>query len=182
MQPEEEAIEPSGWLSEKEWKFVQRKLPIACVDIVPIRPGDGATPHVGLIQRTSPFDDGLRWCQIGGRIRRDETVRTSLLRHLHGTLEGVHVLLPSDPQPDYVMQWFPTPPAEQDGVAYGADPRRHAVALSFVVELLGDPVRVEGGEAHRFEWFTYADVAALGDMLWPGTEALLGALLPRTKS
>jgi len=164
------------WIDDDEWARIQRLVPITCVDLVPVRPSAGG-PQFGLIERDSPF--GLRWCQIGGRLRHGETLRDGLLRHLHHTLAGLDVDLPPDPQPDYTMQWFPQPPA--DGVEYGFDPRQHAVALCFRAQVADDaePAAVEGGEAVRFGWLTLAEVDALGETAWPGTAAMIRAIASR---
>lgn len=175
---------PSGWLDDSAWEAIQGAVPIACVDVVPVRRVvESAVHEVGLIRRITPFDGRIAWCQIGGRIQREETVRESILRHLHGTLSGVDVELPADPQPEYVMQWFPTLPSHAPpGVRYGLDPRRHAVALSFAVVTESDPMPVPGGEALEFSWFRSEEVAGLGSDLWPGTESLIEALLTRLAS
>jgi ADP-ribose pyrophosphatase YjhB (NUDIX family) len=164
------------WIDDAEWARVRELVPITCVDLVPVR-DSAAGVQFGLIERDSPF--GLRWCQIGGRLRHGETMRAGLLRHLLHTLAGLDVELPADPQPDYTMQWFPDPPA--DGVSYGLDPRQHAVALCFLARVADDaaPTAVEGGEAVRFGWFTLAEVDALGDTAWPGTAAMIRAIAPR---
>jgi hypothetical protein len=171
-----------GWLDESMWDMIQGAVPIVCVDLVPVRRRTLSEGHeVGLIRRHTPFAGKIAWCQVGGRVHRGETIRDSLLRHLHGTLSGVRVDLPSDPQPGYVMQWFPVlPPSEPAaGVWYGLDPRRHAVALSFGVEIGGDPIPVPGGEAMEFSWFAAEELDALRSELWPGTESLIQALLTR---
>lgn len=175
------------WIDDAQWTRIQQLVPITCVDLVPLTGGDAAgSAHpahgarFGLIERDSPF--GRRWCQIGGRLRHGETLREGLLRHLAQTLTGLDVDLPPDPQPDYTMQWFPHPPAgHADGVAYGLDPRQHAVALCFTAVAPSDaqPVAVEGGEAMRFGWFTLAEVAGLGDRAWPGTAAMIAAIAAR---
>ena len=165
------------WLDDATWEAVRRAVPITCVDLLPLREaGDGT--EIALVQRATPFDAALRWCHVGGRVRRDETLRAALLRHLHETLAGVEVALPADPQPDHVMQWFPdVVDRARDGVAYGWDPRQHAVALCFAVELTGEPAPVPGGEALRFGWFTTEAVAGMGDELWPGTAAVVEAVV-----
>lgn len=161
------------WIDDDHWRLIRALVPVTCVDLVPVR-GAGADVEVGLIERDSPF--GLRWCQIGGRLRHGETVRDGLLRHVRHTLDGLEVELPADPQPDYVMQWFPQPP--DDGVGYGHDPRQHAVALCFLAAAgtAADPRPVEGGEAVRFGWFAPAHVARLGDAAWPGTAAMIAMI------
>lgn len=166
---------PAAWLDDDTWAAAQHALPIVCADLVPFRRNPQGALEAGLILRHSPF--GPRWCQLGGRVRIGETVRGALLRHLDETLSGVEVDLPHDPQPDYVMQWFPEPvPVERDGVVYGHDPRRHAVALAFAVEFAGTPRPVPGGEADAFAWFGLDELRHRADELWPGTLTLVTAL------
>lgn len=145
-------------------------MPLACVDFVLVRDASDGV-EIGLILRDSPF--GRVWCHLGGRIGRGETIREALLRHADDTL-GVTLDLAADPQPDHVYQWFPPDgrPADADMVAYGEDPRKHAIGLSFLVRAQGDPEpRNEGLD---FAWFP---PARLPDPLWPGCRSLLDRLL-----
>jgi ADP-ribose pyrophosphatase YjhB (NUDIX family) len=160
------------WIDDEQWTTIRRLVPVTCVDLVPVRAAASGADEFGLIERDSPF--GLRWCQIGGRLRHGEPMRDGLLRHLQHTLSGLDVVLPPDPQPDYVMQWFPVLPPE-DTVDYGYDPRQHAVALCFLAEAAAGsaPTAVEGGEAVRFGWFSSVQVAAMDAELWPGTGAMI---------
>lgn len=165
-----------SWIADDEWARIRDLVPIACVDLVPVRESaDGQ--QFGLIERDSPF--GLRWCQIGGRLLHGETMRAGLLRHLDHTLQGLDVQLPADPQPDYTMQWFPEAP--EDGIEHGFDPRQHALALCFLTPVAAEaePAVVEGGEGVRFGWFTQAQVEALGAAAWPGTAAMIHRIAQR---
>ena len=167
----------SPWLDDATWEAVQGTVPITCVDLLPFR-NDGA--EVALVLRSTPFGPAPRWCHMGGRVRHGETLRDALLRHLHETVSGAEVVLPADPQPDYVMQWFPdVVDPERDGVAYGWDPRRHAVALCFAVELTGTPEPVPDGEALRFGWFATDSLDGLD--LWPGTATLVSRVSSATR-
>ena len=139
-----------NWLATDDWTWAQQALPIACVDVVPVRVGpDGrAVERVGLIRRDTPHQ-GHRWCLVGGRLWRAESFANAAARQLRETL-GPDVAfdpLPADRQPDHVAQYFPT--ARPDGLL---DPRQHAVTLTFVVPLGGDGV-AHGGEALDFRWF-----------------------------
>ena len=167
------------WIDDATWAAIQASVPIVCADLIPMRRVADRL-EVGLIHRAAPFDDQPRWCQLGGRVRHGETVRAALLRHLHETLHGVSVELPADPQPDYVMQWFPDlAPLDGDGATYGLDPRQHAVSLCYRVELIGEPTAVDGGEGHEFRWFDAATIAdELADTAWPGTLHMVRQLLP----
>ncbi|MGZ0711703.1 DUF4916 domain-containing protein (plasmid) [Coraliomargarita sp. W4R53] len=143
---------------------IESSMPIACVDFVPVR-----DCKAGLILRHSPF--GSVWCHLGGRIERGETIRDALRRHASDTL-GVGLDLPLDPQPAYVYQWFPAAIRPNDGTVHGVDPRKHAIGLSFVVELEGEPA--PQNEALDFEWF---DRDALPEMMWPGSANLVRRLI-----
>lgn len=151
------------------YQQIEQSIPLACVDFVPVRERSQGKEY-GLIQRDSPF--GVVWCHLGGRISRGESIREALLRHADDTL-GVGLDLPTDPQPDYVYQWFPPSdrPADAAGFTFGDDPRKHAIGLSFIVRALGDPQ--PRNEAHAFEWFAFGDRPT---DLWPGCVALLDRL------
>jgi hypothetical protein len=75
-----------------------------------------------------------------------------------------------------VFQWFPSP-RDDEGMAYGMDPRRHSVGLCFALPIAGEPAVVEGGEALDFAWFELANIDQLNGQAWPGTvSAIRGAL------
>lgn len=142
----------------------EHSMPIACVDFVPVRDG-----MVGLILRESPY--GRVWCHLGGRVLRGETIRGAIQRHTADTL-AVTAVIDDEPQPAYVYQWFPDEIAPTDGTPYGRDERKHAIGLSFVIEVDGHPA--PRNEAIEFAYF---DPAALPEPLWPGCEHLLRQLL-----
>jgi ADP-ribose pyrophosphatase YjhB (NUDIX family) len=158
------------FLPDDTYALVEQSIPIACVDFVPERwdySGARGQKQFGLIRRQSPF--GEVWCHLGGRIGRGESIREALLRHADDTL-GVRLLLPADPQPSYVYQWFPPDdrPADASVFRFGDDPRKHAIGLSFTVDLDGDPR--PRNEALAFDWFSLAE---LPTRLWPGARELL---------
>jgi hypothetical protein len=68
--------------------------------------------------------------------------------------------IPSSPQPFTVAEYFPTP-----GVTPFHDPRQHAVALAYVVPVMGDCSPQQ--DALDLAWVTpdeAAALAALGEM------------------
>lgn len=146
-------------------------MPIACVDFVPARVDASGARQIGLILRDSPH--GRVWCHLGGRVQRGETLHDAIGRHARDTL-GVEPVLPTNPQPDYVYEWFPPEIAPNDGTLFGDDPRKHAIGLSFVVQIDGAVTALN--EALDFGWFS---LEALPAPLWPGCETLLAALAPR---
>jgi hypothetical protein len=160
-------------IDDELWVRIQESVPIVSVDLLPVREPADRERAVGLIQRSYPDGSGrLVWSPIGGRLRRDESLRSALLRHVSATLVGVTPDLPPDPQPGYVMQWLSQPP---DRERFGVDPRKHSVGLTFVCPLVGEPAVDPAGEAVAFGWFSEAEVRGLD--LWPGTEIALRALV-----
>jgi ADP-ribose pyrophosphatase YjhB (NUDIX family) len=137
----------SGWLESADWKRAQETVPIVCVDVVPIRlDGASAIEKVGLIFRQTPHQ-GLRWCVVGGRLWRNESLAEAIRRQLRETLgDAIDYRLDVDPQPDYVAQYFPA--AREGGTV---DPRQHSLTPSFCVAIGGQPE--PRGEAMDFRWF-----------------------------
>ena len=142
----------STWLSAEDWRKVQASVPIACVDVLPVRPAKGTDAaarrfdSVGLILRDTPHQ-GRRWCLIGGRMFRNESFPQAVSRQLRETLgRGVTFDLPADVQPDFVAQYFTEP-----GPVGCLDPRQHAIGNTFVVPVAG--TAHAQGEAHDFRWF-----------------------------
>lgn len=139
------AAKTTRWLGERDWRAVQGWVPIACVDVLPIREHPDAT-QIGLILRDTPLE-GRKWCLIGGRLLRDETFAVAIRRQVHEALgQAADTAVPRDPQPLYVAQYMTT-----GSLDFGFDPRQHAIGLIFATELQGE---VEPqGEAHDFRWF-----------------------------
>ena len=134
------------WLSDAEYCRVRETVPIVCVDIVPVQIESDAVQRIGLILRDTP-DQGRRWCLVGGRVMRDETIVEAAARHVRQTLgPNVRFHLEPDAQPVYVSQYFPT--RRPVGVI---DQRQHSVAMNYCIAMVGDVIA--GGEAHEFRWF-----------------------------
>ncbi|MDQ7878357.1 DUF4916 domain-containing protein [Microbacterium sp. QXD-8] len=164
--------EKVSFLPADLYATIEASIPIACVDFVPIRRSDHGL-EVGLILRESPF--GQVWCHLGGRVLHGETLRQAIDRHAVDTL-GIPAIVDHDPQPDFVYQWFPPAVAPHDGTAHGKDPRKHAIGLSFLVEIDGEPV--PRNEALDFR---YVVAGALPDRIWPGSAELIAELTRRSR-
>lgn len=159
------------FLPAELYNLIEESVPIVCVDFIPVqRNAAGDIDRIGLILRHSPF--GEVWCHLGGRVRFGETVAQALQRHATDTIGEIELGLGEDPQPKYVYQWFPERVAPTNGLPFGRDPRKHAVSLTFLVELDALPVAVEGGEALEF---SYWPVDAI-PQTWPGCTELFERL------
>jgi ADP-ribose pyrophosphatase YjhB (NUDIX family) len=144
-------------LPEEEWADIQRKIPIACVDVLPIRWDslDGAPRlHVGLIRRYYPDARASNprevWCVVGGRQYIEETIPEAIVGQLARTL-GVRPMGTPPTDPIRVVEYLLVPRREGDPY----DPRRHAIGPLYPVELAaGVPKRPpHGSEALEFRWF-----------------------------
>lgn len=87
------------FLPDDVYALVERSVPIACVDFVPVRMAPDGRREIGLILRDSPF--GRVWCHLGGRVQHGETVVGALRRHARDTLD-VGVMVEPNAQPAYV--------------------------------------------------------------------------------
>jgi len=142
-----------NWLAADDWKWVQDTMPIACADVVPVQlTGDGKTiQKIGLIHRDTPHQ-GMRWCMVGGRMWRNESLAEAASRQLRETLgPSVRFAIDPDRQPDFVVQYFTTPRA----IGFH-DPRQHAITLAIVVPIEGEITAM--GEAAAFRWFAPNDL------------------------
>ena len=73
--------------------------------------------------------------------------------------------------PFFVNQYFPE---QRPGM--GLDPRKHAIAVCYLVEFSNQSVEtVFGGEGNRFEWMELKHALGRPD-LWPGSELMLRQL------
>lgn len=138
------------WLADDEWERVQRAVPIVCVDVLAVKhTGERASrvAAVGLILRETPHQ-ARRWCLIGGRVLHDEALEEAITRQLRDTLGStIEFSLPDAQRPLYVAQYLPT----QRG-RFPHDPRKHAVALTYCVEIAG--AIAPQNEALDFAWYS----------------------------
>src|SRR5438309_1951881 len=98
-------IPPFKLLPDSEWKFVRDSVPIACVDVLPLRRDLSRNDReLGLIYRETPHQ-GRRWCLVGGRMFRNESLAEAAARQLRDTLgPQVRFNVPADAQPLYTAQ------------------------------------------------------------------------------
>lgn len=135
-----------AWLSDDEWSFVQARVPIVCIDVLPVQINGIGRRQIGLVLRETPHQ-GQRWCLIGGRLMRNETQRAGLLRQVAATLgPSVECLIGPTIRPVYVAEYLSV---QRSDMLF--DPRQHALGITFAVRICGIPTAI--GEAIKFEWF-----------------------------
>lgn len=157
----------AGWLEDAQWEEVVGRVPIACIDLLPVtRDAFGNVDRIGLILRDGAPSGVPVWCHLGGRVRLGETLTDAAHRHLAETLLDTGAANVGT-ESFFVNQYFPTPVA-----GAGRDNRKHAISSCYLVEFAPESAPRPRGEALAFQWFTATDVPS-GDDLWPGCELML---------
>ena len=144
-----------GWLSREELRDARDRLPILYVNVVPVRVDDRSqVTKVGLLLRADA-EGRIAQELVSGRVLYHERVRYAVLRHVERDLGPMALpQVPLSPQPFAVAEYFPTP-----GVTPFHDPRQHAVALAYIVVLMGDCAPT--GDSLDLAWLTPTEAAAL---------------------
>lgn len=141
-----------GWLREDEWLDAERNLPILCVDALPVKMnGKGRNIQVGLILRETPHQ-GIRWCLLGGRVLRGESLREALYRQWNSALGGSLSLGNLWQEAPKVIEYHPD---SLPGRPH--DPRKHAVSITYAISTEGVGLTT-GPEAIDFRWFDLVDI------------------------
>jgi ADP-ribose pyrophosphatase YjhB (NUDIX family) len=156
---------------------LRRLVPIACVDALPYQETANGT-LIGLIRRVSADGKRQGWNLVGGRVRYREALSEALDRHLRDTLGADARWEPPDVEhPVSVAEYFPD---KRPGARH--DPRKHAVALGYVVKLTGSITPT--GEALDFRWFPANELppdAEIGFDQANVVSGLANSLLPGTR-
>jgi len=136
-----------GWLPEAEWRMLQQRIPVVCVDVLPLRIAGACKIEVGFIYRQTPHQ-GRRWCLVGGRLLRNELLRSAVIRQIREALgSGVRCILSPPVEPLLVAEYF-----SREVRGSLLDPRQHAISLTFAVQVHGSIQPT--GEALDFRWFS----------------------------
>ncbi|RYQ05004.1 ADP-ribose pyrophosphatase [Bifidobacterium pseudolongum subsp. globosum] len=126
---------PPGWLDGESLGRIRRQMPIAYVEVVPVRADEfGRVTQIGSLLRVC--DDGsiVERTLIAGRVLYHETIREAIARNISKDLGDIALpQLPQGLMPFTVAEFFPTP-----GVSPYHDARQHAIALCYMVPIAGD--------------------------------------------
>jgi ADP-ribose pyrophosphatase YjhB (NUDIX family) len=131
------------WIPEEEYKTIRNRVPIVCVDLLPVN--NEQTLRVGLIRRDT-CNNRQGWCLVGGAVLIDEALDNAVVRHLSATLGSGMSLVSGTLRMITVAEYF-----RQARPAALHDPRKHAIALTYLGEVTGNPAPT--GEASDFQWF-----------------------------
>lgn len=131
-------------------------LPIICTDVIPVKK-DGGVNKIGVILRATGPEAG-KLAITGGRIKRDQKVSDAISRHLKNDLatsDWKFHPANTEQRPFYVQQYFQNSTYEK---GYGYDPTKHAISLTYVIEITGDPI--PKNEATKFLWISERELTA----------------------
>lgn len=157
------------WIPEEEYQRIQKTLPIACVDILPIKVDEGVVSMVGLIKRHTPHQ-GDRWCVIGGRLRYGESLYKAIHREMRSALGDDMVFsVCNNGMPINVYQYMP---CEDENQLH--DPRKHAISIMYLAEVSGDIY--PANEALDFEWTPVIGIKDRSDIGFGQTPMILECL------
>ncbi|MCS6710963.1 NUDIX hydrolase family protein [Brachybacterium sp. EF45031] len=151
------AVDTEGaWFDPEHMAALRRQLPIAYVDIVPVRTDvDGQVSQVGLLLRASGAGRIVRSI-VSGRILVHETIREAISRHVEKDLGPMALpRIPVSPVPFTVAEYFPTP-----GLSPFHDPRQHAISLAYIVPVDGETAPQE--DALDLGWFDVSELTEDG--------------------
>ena len=136
------------YVSDELYKTITDSMPIVCVDMIPVRKV-GDEWELGVITRATGLEQG-KLALIGGRIQHNESLNDAILRHLGDSLDISHFSFTqhnSLEKPFHVHQYFHQPSAQSP---VGFDPSKHAVALTYLINITEDPSPRD--EASAYHW------------------------------
>jgi ADP-ribose pyrophosphatase YjhB (NUDIX family) len=140
----------SRWIPEEEYVRIVRRVPIPCVDLLPLSQDRSA--RVGLILRET-VGGGRGWCLVGGAVLLNEPLVSAIRRHLCVTLGDAVEFDAETLRLSTVIEYF-----SRRDVGEFHDPRKHAIALTYTAVCTGTPE--PAGEALDFRWFAPSQLPA----------------------
>lgn len=125
---------PPGWLPSASIDRLRQEMPIPYVQVVPAHTDElGRVVQIGSLLHMDG-DGSVERTIIAGRVLYHETLREAIARNIAKDLGEIAIpVLPAGLTPFTVAEFFPTP-----GVSPYFDPRQHAIALCYLVPVLGD--------------------------------------------
>lgn len=149
---------PDGLLEPELFKLREALGAIPCVDAIPVRRRNGVVE--GAVIRRGTGEYKRRLALVGGVIAYGESVEAALRRHFHDDL-GLAISFPEGQtwhRPVRVVQYAPYDTSGNVLDGFRHDPTRHAVALTYLVTLESEEVRlgttIYGQEAEEMLWFS----------------------------
>lgn len=143
------------YLPDEQYRLVTSSVPIVCVDIIPVRQTGDSSWEIGVIERATG-SQASKLAVLGGRIHHSETISEAIARHLQDDLSVYSFSFlgtNSTSRPFIVQQYAHAASAEKPT---GFDPTKHAIALTYLIELTDKPHPQR--EASSFTWINSSQV------------------------
>ena len=136
-------IPKKSFLNDQIFNLMQKSMPITCIDLVILKRGPNRTIEILLIKRSLKTEVG-KWCNIGGRVIKNERLAATIKRQAKREL-GVSVAI--------IPPWRPNRPlCVMDDPK--ADPQKHSVTLVYPVTIKSGRLKDFGPEFSRVRWFS----------------------------
>lgn len=129
------------WMTDEEYQLVTEKTPIPTVDMVILRKTNSGWKTL-LLKRKTGYEKG-KWCIIGGRVWKGETLGEAIRRHSQDL--GVEVSVISPFAPDFPA-WINDNRLQ--------DKTKHSITHVYPVLITKGKVRKEGEEYSGYAWFS----------------------------
>lgn len=131
---------PKNWLTENEYELVTKKVPIHCVDLVIFRNIHGILETLLLVRKTG-YEKG-KYCIIGGRQRKDETVKETINRQAKDLGLEVSIISPFT----YDFPVWVNSKLDQDKT-------KQSVCSIYPVQIANGEILKSGKEYSDYKWF-----------------------------
>jgi 8-oxo-dGTP diphosphatase len=148
-----DVIPKAARIPEDLYQHITARVPIPCVDLVPVRPGKEGLEVLIIKRAIAPEKD--KWCIVGGRIIGGRDVKPE---GLFGAIErqaqvelGVQVAVVAPWDARHPLIVFDDP---------DCDPAKYPIVLVYPVEIVGGTIRV-GPESSEVRWCAYGELPAV---------------------
>lgn len=137
----EHTLAGDRWIPPDEYRAICARVPILCVDLLPVLAGQGR----GVVVRRDTYDGRSGLALIGGAVLIDEPLEDAVRRHVRATL-GSGVRLVDRPTQVGIYQYV-----RGKDLEVPHDPTKNAASVTYVGEVEGTVAA--NGEAHELVTF-----------------------------
>lgn len=139
---DDSVVPQKSFLSNRVFNLMQASVPIVCIDLVILRRGPSSKTEILLIKRSLKTEIG-KWCNIGGRVIKNERLAATIKRQAKKEL-GVSVAILPPWRPNCPLCVMDDPKA---------DPQKHSITLVYPVTIKSGELKNCGPEFNDVRWF-----------------------------
>jgi len=141
------------YVSDELYAQITASFPVVCIDVIPV---DLANQKIGVITRATG-NEANRLALIGGRIRKDESIKDAILRHLNNDLGITEFSFykTNNEETPFTVQQYSHSNSQIDGYdCY--DPTKHSIGLTYLITINQTPD--PKSEACDFHWIDLSEI------------------------